>query len=203
MENLLSLLFELKSEINKPIRSRDWYGKAAQAIFLSAVRDAYSGRFAKSMHKENQLRAYTVSSLFSDSHINGWISPDSRYFMRFTALNTETEQALFQTVQPGASLCEGALLDLAKAPFRVRTFFWEPEKHPLAQFTSYEKLWDETIQSADKLTDSITLSFTSPTFFKSTEKGCLTALPTAARTFGSLLGQIQTVCDQLGQFSRI
>ncbi|MFZ3071227.1 MAG: hypothetical protein WA110_08940 [Anaerolineaceae bacterium] len=88
--NLLSLVLELQPTSKEMVAIKPWYGKASQAVCLHAVRDAFSRKLSNSMHIPNQLRAYTASSLFSDSPLEGSPSPENRYYLRYTALDNET-----------------------------------------------------------------------------------------------------------------
>jgi CRISPR-associated endoribonuclease Cas6 len=182
----LSLVLELQPSSQAMAAMKPWYGKAAQAICLDAVRDAFSKKFSDSMHVPNQLRAYTTSSLFSDSPLNGQISPGSRYFLRFTALNEETTRAFIKATQPGQPLNPCSILNLAGLQMQIQGVHFNSRQHPLAGMTSYETIWDDTLKRAGYLPGQITLMFYAPTFFKSTQTGRLTPFPTATLVFGSL-----------------
>lgn len=186
MDNLLSIVLELRALTEPPAPMKSWYGKAAQAVFLNAVRHAHSRALSARMHAENHVRAYTASSLFSDSPLTEHFSSAARYFLRYTALDDETTLALRQAVRPEAPLSPGALLNLVGSTMQISAVHALPSQHPLAGSESTLGIWNETMQAAGKLPPTLTLSLHTPTFFKSTQTESLTPYPSPLLVFSSL-----------------
>lgn len=196
MHSLLSLVLELHPVNRSPVSVKPWYGRAAQAKGLLAVRDAYSHLFSKGMHQPNYLRAYTASSLFSDHPLTGLFSRDERYFLRFTALNEETVCAFRKATHPSERLCTGKVINLAGANMQVMAAYFSPSLHPMAAMTSYNTLWNGMIKQAGRLPPRIQLSFNSPTFFKSTQTASVTPFLSPQLVFASLAAHWRA-CSQL------
>jgi CRISPR-associated endoribonuclease Cas6 len=195
MDNLLSIVLELRALNQPPAPIKAWYGKAAQAVFLNAVKHAHSSALSARMHAENHVRAYTASSLFSDSPLTQHFSADARYYLRYTALDDETAAALRQAVRPNAPLSPGALVNLVGAKMQITAVHALPSQHPLAGSESAVRVWNETMQAAGKLPPSLTIFLHTPTFFKSTQTDSLTPMPSPLLVFSSLSDRWKVYMD--------
>ena len=186
MDDLLSIVLELRPPIGASTPLKPWYGRAAQALFLNAVRRAHSPALAARMHEENHVRAYTASSLFSDRPLNGLLDPASRYYLRFTALDETSAAALRKAVLPGSPLGPNERVHLAGADLRIQAAYFSPFQHPLAGSESSARVWSETMQSAGKLPPRLSFQLNTPTFFKETQSASLTPFPSPRLFFCSL-----------------
>jgi CRISPR/Cas system endoribonuclease Cas6 (RAMP superfamily) len=144
---------------------KSWYGKAAQAVFLNAVRHAHSRAPFRPHARGNHVRAYTASSLFSDSPLTEHFSSAARYFLRYTALDDETTLALRQAVRPEAPLSLRAPQP-GRSTMQISAVHALPSQHPLAGSESTLGIWNETMQAAGKLPPTLTLSLHTPTFYQ-------------------------------------
>lgn len=186
MDDLLSIVLELRPADSASAPLKPWYGRAAQALFLNAVRRAHSAALAARMHEENHVRAYTASSLFSDRPLNGLFDPTSCYFLRFTALDDITAAALRKAVLPGSPLGPNERVHLAGADLEIQAAHFSPFQHPLACSESSVRVWSETMQSAGKLPPRLSFQLNTPTFFKETQSASLTPFPSPRLFFCSL-----------------
>lgn len=186
MDNLLSIVLELRTLNEPPAPMKAWYGKAAQAVFLNAVRNAHSSALSARMHAENHVRAYTASSLFSDSPLTEQFTTGSRYFLRYTALDDESVLALRKTVLPDACLSPGKPINLVGAKLQIVAAHTITSQHPLAGSESAVRIWNETMQTAGKLPSNLSFFLHTPTFFKSTQTNSLTPYPSPLLVFSSL-----------------
>ena len=149
----------------------EWWGRAVQACFLNAV-GAKDEVLAASLHDENRLHPYTVSSLLSAPK-NAFPEKDQTVFIRITSfserLSYDIKSGIFE---------EGQRLDLDYIPFEV-----QPVAHDSLQTASFADLVNEGVNHADD--PRLRLVFRSPLVFKS--EGKTQALPLPQLVYQSLL----------------
>ncbi len=109
------------------------------------------------------------------------VRPESPCFVRITGLTAQVCRAL------RAALMEGSpsTWTLHEQPFRVTEVICDPAQDAWTGQASYEGLAAAVLQRGDRLPNSVTLEFVSPTAFKSQEMQV--PLPLPSLVFGSLV----------------
>lgn len=157
-----------------------WWGAAAHALFLSAVRQV-NPELASRLHDEQGPRPFTVSNLLGAARE---LTPSRQVALRFTALQAEVASALLEASSAGGPLAPGARLELDYLPFVVERALLAPAEHPWAGESSYRQLMSaRLVQTAPPR--RLRLRLASPTGFRSAEKQQPFPLPELV--FGSLL----------------
>lgn len=193
MHSLFSLVLELQPVLKSAVPFKPWYGTASRALLLHALQKYYSSQVSQLLHSTQKPPAYTCSNLIPISPLPEIVSPNSRFLLRFTALNRVTTQALIELIKPNCPLYPGRILSpLAGLKLRVTKNFIKSRQHPLGDLTCYESLLDEVQLFADTLPDQISLVFTSPTFFKLTKTRAKSAEITPRLVFNSLFERWKT-----------
>lgn len=157
-------------------------GRAAHRALLHTIaeRDA---ALAEKLHDENAARPFTCSSLMG-KRVNGMVSPDLSYALRYTTLTPEIDLAeLWIADQPSAIELDGVLFDVVEATRDANT-------HPWAAQTTFEELAARWLLARETPHARLTLQFASPTAFKQAGKAQLFPLPDLV--FGSLLDKWNT-----------
>lgn len=151
----------------------DWWGRAAQAELLRVIA-ANSPSLAESLHEDNQLHPYTVSSLFRYLPKESLI-PEKIYNLRLTSLDEELSHVLSKIVNEAP---DDFQIQLDYLPFRLTTL--EPTRK---ETLSYSDLISYGLTNAQNV--SFDLRFVSPLSFKSEDK--TQPLPLPGLVFRSLL----------------
>ncbi len=141
----------------------EWWGRAVQACFLKAVGEK-DGTLAASLHSDNQLHPYTVSSLFSAPK-NAFPEKDKTVYIRVTSLS----ERLSYDIKAGI-FEEGRRLDLDYIPFTV-----QPVAQDSLRTASFADLVNYGVNHADD--PRLRLIFRSPLVFKSEGKNEPLPLP--------------------------
>lgn len=179
---LLSLVLELRPEAAPGRALPAWWGAAAHALLLSAVRQVNPGLAAR-LHDEQGPRPFTTSTLMGVG-VHRTLDPACLYTLRFTALQAEVASALLEASSVGGPLAPGARLELDYLPFTVERVLLTPAEHPWAGESSYQRLMSaHLVQPAPPR--RLHLRLASPTGFRSAEKQQPFPLPELV--FGSLL----------------
>jgi CRISPR-associated endoribonuclease Cas6 len=185
--DLLSLLLTLSPQVAAPAEAPPWWGRAAHALLLEAVRRA-NPQLAQRLHDDNHLRPFTVSTLMG-RFPGRKLDPGERYSLRLTSLEPGLSELLWEAARSGA-LAPGSLVELERLPFRVEAALPEPASedppaHPWAGTDSYQELGAAYLLARQPPPRRLELQFTSPTTFKSGGKHVPVPLPELV--FGSLL----------------
>ncbi|HCE18257.1 MAG TPA: CRISPR-associated protein Cas6 [Anaerolinea thermolimosa] len=179
---LLSLVLVLRPEAAPGRALPAWWGAAAHALLLSAVRQV-NPELAARLHDEQGPRPFTVSTLMG-AGAHRALDPSRLYTLRFTALQAEVTLALREASAAGGPLAPGARLELDYLPFVVEQVFFTSDGHPWAGEGSYRQLMSaHLVQPAPPR--RLRLRLASPTGFRSAEKQQPFPLPELV--FGSLL----------------
>lgn len=193
--DLLSLVLTLKAlPAGDPTRPLPpWWGRAAHALLLN-VTAQYQPALADALHEppqadadganENAVRPFTASTLMG-RFPQGTLDPQQPYTLRLTAFRQELAELLWQAATSGP-LAPGATVELDYQPFRVEAA--QPlgeHTSPWAASNSYQELAAPLLLARQAAPRQVSLSFTSPTSFKS--GGMHMPVPLPGLTFGSLL----------------
>jgi CRISPR-associated endoribonuclease Cas6 len=172
-------------------------------LLLDTVR-RYDPKLAESLHSEQELRPFTVSTLMGRFPGDSF-DTQRPYTLRFTAIQPELVEILLNAALPGGPLAVGATLELDYHPFRIRALQPDPQSalqdsqaslaDSLPSFHTAQASWS-ALSSYQALSAPfllakiapprrISLQFTSPTAFKS--GGMHVPLPLPELVFNSLL----------------
>ncbi len=177
--DLRSVVFELRAAPAADGRpAPEWWGRAAHAFFLDAIRRA-DPALAAALHDAQGPKPFTCSTL-SGRCPGGRLAAAETYILRLTALDAPTARILGDL----ARAAQGETLELDRAPFRVAAAHLTPEAHPWAGATSYAALAAARLAGAEP-ERQIGFTFVSPTAFKS--QGRHVPIPLPDLVFGSLL----------------
>lgn len=182
---LASVVFRVRLHPDYPYpQQKEWYGKAIRAVFLRAVKHNYSAHTSAEMHKENELRAYTVSNLIPAPGSEGARAPREFSFF-INVCQKESLLALLQCTMPGNQLVLGSHLNLSGLHCQITD--WN-----LCDRATYAELVDTMLNKKPKPCETVALRFDSPVYFKDTKTGQYAAQVTTAKVFGSLLSKWKT-----------
>jgi len=162
-----------------------WWGRAAHALLLSAIRQADPG-LSEALHQGDSPRPFTASSLMG-RFPGQRLDPAETYRLRYTALDAAVAARLWDATRPGAPLGPGAVVALDRFPFDVRAVFSGSSESPWAGSASYAALSAAHLLAGKAPARKIRLLFTSPTVFKS--GGVYMPLPLPELVFGGLLAR--------------
>jgi CRISPR-associated endoribonuclease Cas6 len=186
--DLLSLVITLKSK-STPDQDKSlprWWGRAAHALLLDLVREG-DPSLAERLHRDNQTRPFTVSTLMG-RFSQGKLDPREPYMLRLTALTHPIATVLKAATQNGR-LSLGNELELDYLPFEITALDPAPAASspasPWAGEDSYQELGAILLLAKENAPRRLSLSFTSPTTFKS--GGMHVPVPLPELVFGSLL----------------
>jgi len=179
---LLSLLFTLRPIAADPSPAPFWWGRAAQALFLSAV-SRVDPALAARLHDEQSPHPYTVSTLLGHFP-GGRIDPNATYTLRLTASEPGLANLLHGLASDG-ELAPGQEIALDRRPFKVEQVAAQPGEHPWVGCADYAGLVAEALASSAPPPRRISLHWASPTAFRS--KGRDVPLPLPELVFGGLL----------------
>jgi CRISPR-associated endoribonuclease Cas6 len=176
--SLTSLVLTLR-----PRETRDlppMLGRAAHHAFLRAIaeRDA---ALAEKLHDDNIPRPFTCSSLMG-KRVDGMVSPEVPYTLRYTALTPEIDLAGLW-LAPSTIELDGVLFDVIGATSAASA-------HPWAMQSTFEELSARWLLARETPPARITLHLASPTAFKQAGKAQLFPLPDLV--FGNLLEKWNT-----------
>ncbi len=167
---------------HESVTLKPWYGHALQAILLNAIRHSYSPRYSAYLHEPNQLRPYTVSTLFP-------VSDDNKNFLfEITTLNQETSKALLECIIPGGLLSSDSKLDVSDIILSIKSV-------NIDEACRYSDLLSKEVIEVNTLNKSIQMQLKTPTFFKDTvTKKTISQLSTAL-LFNSLLSKWEALSE--------
>jgi CRISPR-associated endoribonuclease Cas6 len=181
--DLLSLVLHLR-----PLKAPNgavppaWWGRAAQALLLDAVRST-DPALAERIHGDGDTRPYTVSTLIGPSTRAG-LSPENGYRLRMTAFREDVAAVLAGAAAEGR-LSVSREIELDHLPFRIEAAHGRSGEDPWAAGATYRELGGPFLLANEQPDRRVTLRFTSPTTFKS--QGKHVPLPLPELVFGSLL----------------
>ncbi len=139
-------------------------GRAVHAWFLDRLA-AVDADLAQRLHQGGGRRPFTASNVWGMGRARQnrvQLDPDRSCWARITALTDEVEAGLERALpEPGQRL------ELGGAAFAVRAVATETEDHPWAGRMSYADLVQRYTLSPGRHPRSVTLSFASPTLFRS------------------------------------
>lgn len=164
-------------------------GRAAHRALLHTIaeRDA---ALAEKLHDENSARPFTCSSLMG-KRVNGMVSPEIPYTLRYTTLTPEIDLAeLWIADQQSAIGNRQSAIELDGVLFDVVEATRDAHTHPWAAQTTFEELSARWLLARQTPHARLTLQFASPTAFKQAGKAQLFPLPDLV--FGSLLDKWNT-----------
>ena len=189
LPDLATALFRLRLHPDYPLpKDKEWYGKAIRATFLRAIKQGYSAQTSAAMHTENQLRAYTVSSLNPDPRSDEAQETQEVTF-QISVCQKESLLALLHSTLPGGRLSPGSQLNLCGLHCQVAG--WH-----LCDQANYANLYQSALSRKPKTCETIDLKFLSPVFFKDTKTRQYTPEVTPMRVFGSLVSKWQAFTSQ-------
>lgn len=166
---------------------KEWYGQSIRAVFLRAINKDYSPHISAEMHKDHELRAYTVSNLIPALGLEDARMPHEFTFY-INVCQKESLLALLHCTLPGNQLALGSHLNLSGLHCQITG--WN-----LCDRATYAELSDTFSSRKPKLFETIELHFESPVYFKDTKTAQYTARLTPAKVFGSLLSKWQTFAN--------
>ena len=140
-------------------------GRAVHAWFLRHVEEEVDASLAQRLHESDGPRPFTASNLWGAKKARGgkaMLQPERPYWVRFTGLTEEVSQAI-ERVLPAV----GERLTLADASLRVADVATETEQHPWAGRASYTDLVQRYTLASGPHPRAVTMSFSSPTLFRS------------------------------------
>jgi CRISPR-associated endoribonuclease Cas6 len=181
-DDLLSLVLGLRP-LTEDVTGPAWWGRAAHALLLDAIRAA-DPALAAALHEGQGPRPFTVSTLMG-RFPGGRVDPDGLYTLRLTAIEGQVARRLAQAAAAGGPLAPGATVQLDYHRFRVESTAADPAAHPWAASDSYAGLAAARLVGSEPAPRQVTLRFTSPTCFRSQERHVPVPLPDLV--FGSLL----------------
>lgn len=182
LTDLASAVFHVRLHPDYPTpQQKEWYGQAIRAIFLRAINKDYSPHISAEMHKDHELRAYTVSNL-----IPALGSEDAGIPHEFTfyinVCQKESLLALLHCTLPGNQLAPGSHINLSGLHCQIIN--WN-----LCDRATYSDLSEMILNRKSKPCQTINLRFESPVYFKDTKTAQYTAQLTPVKVFGSLLSK--------------
>ena len=159
---LLSLILQLRPRTHAALPADQ--GRALSAQFLHWVEER-DAAFSAELHKDNELRPYTVSGLCGGSHQGGQILllPARPLWWRVTSLTPELSQFVLDQILP--SLPE--TIRLGEQTFDLLSATLDPRQHPWAGQTTYEALAAGELLSTRRPPAQFQVEFVSPTTFHS------------------------------------
>jgi CRISPR-associated endoribonuclease Cas6 len=182
--DLISLVISLRP--CAPIADGDapaWWGRAAHALLLKVVEQA-DPALAAGLHEGSGPRPFTASSLLGRFPARR-LDPQESYLLRLTAIQSPVAGILLRAAGAGGPLAPGATLELAYQHLSVETVCVSAAGHPWAGASSYPELAAAQLVGPAPAARQISLSFTSPTAFRSQDRHV--PLPLPELVFGSLL----------------
>jgi CRISPR-associated endoribonuclease Cas6 len=194
---LLSVILTLRPQdkLDDVTTLPKWWGRAAHAMLLAAIQKI-DPSLAGKMHSDESLRPFTVSNLMGHVTPNTF-NPDSTFRLRITSLREDVTNALLIGCSEG-SFTPGSSIELDYIRFRVESVNPQLDSirsggnHPTVRsasnwggITSYSDLSAVYLLNQSPPETSISLSFASPTCFKS--QGKHVPLPLPELVFASLL----------------
>ena len=182
LTDLASAVFHVRLYPDYPSpQQKEWYGQAIRAVFLRAVNMDYSPHISTEMHRDNQLRAYSVSNLCpSPGSENGQTPQQFSFYIN--VCQKESLLALLHCTLPGNQLSLGSHLNLSGLHCQI--IDWN-----LCDRATYKELSETMLNRKSKSCQTIDLRFVSPVYFKDTKTAQYTARITPAKVFGSLLSK--------------
>lgn len=156
-------------------------GPAVQAWFLDLVR-TYEPSLAEMLHRPNEERPYTTSSLIAPDARDAEsipVSSATRLIFRVTTLTNALTTLLATQIIPHLS----DHITLLNLDFDVVGVAAHPDEHVWANTTTYDDLM-QIPQQSDCPRRALTLHYLSPTAFRS--QGILLLFPEPRLVFGSL-----------------
>ena len=199
---LISLVLTLRpskaSNPEHPLPERPlprWWGRAAQALLLDAIRDVDAGLAAELHDPESEARPYTVSTLMGPA-ARERLEPGQDYRLRLTAIRGDVAERLGAATRAGGKLAPGVPVELDHWPFQIKRV--EPdmsvEEHAATGDppkwtgrTSYQALSSPFLLASETPARRVSFLFSSPTTFKS--QGRHVPVPMPGLVFGSLLNR--------------
>lgn len=180
MGNLLSIVLTLQPQRETALPAN--LGRASHALFLRLLTAADPDLTAR-LHDADGPRPFTCSNLWGARSAGGQIavSPEKTYSLRYTTLTGELSQTWRDQVLPALP----EQVDLDGEPFQVISTTVDPEAHPWAGASSYEKLAAPYLLAQAPLPRQWRLRFASPTAFRS--KGMTVPMLLPDLVFGSLV----------------
>jgi CRISPR-associated endoribonuclease Cas6 len=180
--DLLSLVLVLRP-LTEDVTGPSWWGRAAHALLLDAIRAA-DPALAAELHEGQGPRPFTASTLMG-RFPGGRVDPRGLYTLRLTAIEDRLVRRLAQAAAPGGPLAPGAAVVLDYHRFAVESAAADPSAHPWAASDGYAGLAAARLVATEPASRQVTLLFTSPTCFRSQERHVPVPLPDLV--FGSLL----------------
>ena len=160
-----------------------WWGRAAHALLLNVVEQA-DPALAAGLHEGSGPRPFTASSLLGHFPARR-LDPEGSYLLRLPAIQAGVAGILLRAAGAGGPLAPGATLELAYQRLRVESVCVDATGHPWAGLSTYPELAAAQLVGPAPAARQISLSFTSPTSFRSQERHV--PLPLPELVFGSLL----------------
>ena len=159
---LLSLVLQLQPRAHAAIPADQ--GRALSAEFLGWV-EARDPAFSAELHKENELRPYTVSGLRGGSQRGGQmlLLPGRPLWWRVTTLTPGLSQLVQEKIIPSLP----QTLTLGEQVFDLTAAVLDPRQHPWAGQATYQQLAAGEMLSARRPARRIQVEFASPTTFHS------------------------------------
>ncbi len=165
-----------------------WWGRATHALLLKTIR-ALDENLAANLHDEDGLRPFTASNLMGRG-LQRALNPAATYSLRFTGLTAPVCALLEQSIQPGACLAPGRVVDLDYHNFEISTAHSTPDTHEWAVGAAYSDLAAAHLVSTAAAERQVALLLASPTQFHSNDRTMPIPLPELV--FGSLLERWNT-----------
>lgn len=181
--DMISAVLTLRPRPAEDAPAPFWWGRAAQALFLSAV----AGRdpaLAEKLHAEQAPHPYTVSTLLGRFPASR-IDPEATYTLRLTAYDPALSALLEDLLTRGVELGAGAEIELDRRAFRVEAVAAQPGEHPWAGRAAYTELTAAILARADAPPRRITLHWAGPAAFRANGRDI--PLPIPGLVFGGLL----------------
>lgn len=162
---LLSIVFPLRP--HRPAVIPADQGRALAAEFLRWVQKQ-DPDFSQTLHRQNELRPYTLSGLRGGSHRGGQIllMPEHTLWWRLTTLTPTLSQFILNRLLPNLP----QTISLGEQPFDLLPPILDPKQHPWAGQTTGEDLAAQALIAARQPTRQIEIHFASPTTFHSQER---------------------------------
>jgi len=162
---LLSVVFPIRPQQLAVLPADQ--GRALAAEFLRWVQ-ARDPSLSVDLHRENELRPYTISGLRGGAPRNGQmtLSPEHPLWWRITTLTPPLSQFVLERVL--SSLPES--MTLGDQTFDLLPPILDPRQHPWAGRTTWDKLAAGALIEARHPPLQIEVQFASPTTFRSQER---------------------------------